>query len=87
MQPDYHFSDVNIHVTSGLRSFFSCAFMAGVVTILLTVPKALRPDGRGVCNFLAATGVFISFSVKKQIMGYIRATSCNTTKTRDSVNN
>lgn len=47
--------------TCGLKSFFSCGLTAGVPICLLTVPKALRTDGRGV-KVLAVIGDFKSFS-------------------------
>lgn len=39
--------------TCGFKGFFSCVLTAGVRIFLLTAPKALRPDGRGVCKVLA----------------------------------
>lgn len=55
--------DLSVCLTCGFKSFFSCAPTAGV-EIWFTVPKALRPDGRGVLIVLALSG-FRSFSDRK----------------------
>lgn len=50
---------------------------AGVETFLLTTPKALRPDGRGVVKVLAVIGDFRSFSLvgeKTQVIAYFSQT-------------
>lgn len=43
-------------------SFFSCTVVAEVEMLLLTVPKALRADGKGVFNIFTGIGDFKSFS-------------------------
>lgn len=62
-------------------SSFSCGLTAGVEIFLLTVPKALRPDGRGVVKVLAIIGDFKSFSGggggKKMLMHISTQTNIN----------